>query len=81
MDTDVQVVWRADLSEALLRAAANEQRDDPTGPGEHLQMVRDILSFCRPLSGEAVAVPLRSVHRWLTEGAGSQPMLATSRER
>jgi CRISPR-associated endonuclease/helicase Cas3 len=70
VDTDVQVVWRADLSEALLRAAANEQRDDPTGPGEHLQMVRDILSFCRPLSGEAVAVPLRSVHRWLTEGGG-----------
>ncbi|MHB1988049.1 MAG: type I-G CRISPR-associated helicase/endonuclease Cas3g [Acidimicrobiales bacterium] len=71
VDTDVQVVWRADLSEELLRSAAGDPSDDPMGSGERLrlQMVRDILSFCRPLSSEAVAVPLRSVRRWLAQTA------------
>lgn len=59
-DTDVQIVWRADLTERLLREAA-------AGPSleEQLGTVRDILSFCRPLSAESLAVPLSAVRAWL----------------
>jgi CRISPR-associated endonuclease/helicase Cas3 len=53
---DVNVVWRADLSAELLRAT------------DGTRMAVDLLSACRPGSGEAMAVPIRAVQAWLAEG-------------
>lgn len=73
VDIDVQVVWRADLTEGLLRAAVGEGQ---SGGGRSiegpLQLVRDILIFCRPLSDEAVPVPISAVRRWLKVGSEAQ---------
>ncbi len=53
---EVQVCWRADLSEA-----------DLSGDGE--QAV-DIVSLCPPASSECISVPIHVLRRWL-EGTGS----------
>lgn len=53
---DCQVVWRADLSEQLLRAA-----EDAEMAGAALALVGTV----PPSSGEAVAVPYAAVSRWL----------------
>jgi CRISPR-associated endonuclease/helicase Cas3 len=55
--TDVQIVWRADLSESLLSLAAVD--DDA-----HDQVV-DLVAACPPADPEAVAVPIGAARRWL----------------
>ncbi|PZS21241.1 MAG: CRISPR-associated endonuclease Cas3'', partial [Pseudonocardiales bacterium] len=57
---------RADLTEALLAQAAEASNGDQGGGVLNaLRMVRDLLSFCRPLSVESLAVPLSAARAWL----------------
>lgn len=49
---DVNVIWRADLSEGLLSADTAE-------------LAVNLVSACRPGSGEAMQVPLPAVRAWL----------------
>lgn len=55
---DVQLVWRADIDEELILAAAdkNRVRSDLTTR----------LAVCPPTSSESMSVPLGAVRRWLT---------------
>ena len=56
---DVQVVWRADLDEALIRATA--QAD-----GEPVRLaLSERLNACPPATTEAVSVPIGAARRWL----------------
>lgn len=54
---DVQVVWRADLTEALFSAAA--------GSAEALEVVIGIVEALPPVSAEAMSVPYAAAKRWL----------------
>lgn len=58
---DVQVVWRADLSEEDL-AAAKEVEDGP-------QRVTQIVAAVRPSSLEAMSLPFMAARRWLSGDA------------
>jgi CRISPR-associated endonuclease/helicase Cas3 len=49
---DVNLIWRADLTGALLT------QDDG-------QLAENLVSSCRPASGEAMPVPMRAVRAWL----------------
>jgi CRISPR-associated endonuclease/helicase Cas3 len=61
---DANVVWRADLTEGLLR------QEDPKDP----QSVIALVSACWPGSGEAIPVPLTAVRAWLAGlGAAGEP--------
>lgn len=57
---DVNVIWRADLTEALLA------RDNS-------RLAENLVSSCRPASGEAMTVPLRGLRAWLATAAPEQP--------
>ena len=49
---DVNLIWRADLTEALLTQDGG-------------QLAENLVSSCRPASGEAMPVPMRAVRAWL----------------
>ena len=55
---DVQVVWRADLSEELL---ADKDGDDA------LSTARAIVAFCPPRDLEAMPVPISALRAWLAQ--------------
>lgn len=59
---DVQVVWRADLDEALLQLAVSEA--DPRGQAAADTAI-GIIEALRPASAEAMAVPFAAARRWL----------------
>jgi CRISPR-associated endonuclease/helicase Cas3 len=59
-DPDVQLVWRADLSESLLTAALDSEDGDRVA-GD----ISDRLAMLPPLTKETMAVPLSAVRRWL----------------
>jgi CRISPR-associated endonuclease/helicase Cas3 len=58
---DVQVVWRADLTEDLLRQALEA---DSAG-GEVSDIAIGLIEVLPPVSGEAMAVPFLAARRWL----------------
>jgi CRISPR-associated endonuclease/helicase Cas3 len=60
---EVQIVWRADLSEAMLLT-----------PAEEPWLIERVES-CPPSAPEALAVPLAAARRWLAQ-AGEMPTLA-----
>lgn len=55
---EVQVVWRADLSEAMLRDASLDER------------VIERVESCPPTGPEALAIPLAAARRWLAGTGG-----------
>ena len=57
--TDVNLIWRADLTEALLT--------EDNGP-----LAVNLVSSCRPASGEAMPIPIRAVRAWLAAAAPDQ---------
>ncbi|HQZ40334.1 MAG TPA: type I-U CRISPR-associated helicase/endonuclease Cas3 [Vicinamibacterales bacterium] len=59
---DVQVVWRADLDEALVRTAVNETGEWATIASER---ALNIVEAVRPCSAEAMPVPFAAARRWL----------------
>lgn len=63
---DVQVVWRADLTEDDLVDAGSADRSDRTR-----RRPMTIVAAVRPSSLEAVSVPFLAVRRWLRGGAPS----------
>lgn len=56
-ETDVNIVWRADLVEADLECRRDEE--EPRAPA--------IVEAMRPLPGEALAIPLWAAKAWLSE--------------
>jgi CRISPR-associated endonuclease/helicase Cas3 len=65
-ETDVQVVWREELTEALLAKAENDEALS--------KKVKERTAACAPLGLEALAVPLHAARAWL-EGA-AEPEVA-----
>jgi CRISPR-associated endonuclease/helicase Cas3 len=54
---EVQIVWRADLSEEELRGAAGDRAD----------ALKERLSLFPPSAGEALSVPLHAIRDWLSQ--------------
>ena len=62
--SDVSVIWREDLDEALLRQVAEGRRG--AAPDEQLgNRVAARVGACPPTAAEALPVPVVSVRRWL----------------
>lgn len=59
---DVQIVWRADVTDELLQGA--------------LDMDRLGLTTCRPSALEAVSLPVWVARRWLARGGGERDQLS-----
>jgi CRISPR-associated endonuclease/helicase Cas3 len=57
---DVQVIWRADLTEALLRRALSDAEESTAQ-----EMAIGILDAIPPLSAEAMSIPFVAAQRWL----------------
>ncbi len=78
-DADVQIVWRADLSEGMFERATQE---DEKGARSALARIVDRVSASPPSGLEALAVPFASARAWLAgtvappvadvEGAGAE---------
>lgn len=66
---DVQVVWRADITDGMLR----EWHRGTGQGGGGVDLGRAGLAVCRPSQLEAVSLPVWIVRRWL-EGARSYPL-------
>jgi CRISPR-associated endonuclease/helicase Cas3 len=69
---EINVVWRADLDESLFLAAAAGH--DPALATLVEDEVSDRLDLCPPSSGEALALPLSAVRRWLGRSSQSDDL-------
>jgi len=67
---DVQIVWRADLTEDELSEVAPDDQNrggpPPKAKREVLRNLLDRLQFVPPTSPETLSVPVGAVRRWLT---------------
>lgn len=70
VETEVQVVWRADITDADL----HDWSEDTSEPREQLAA---LFAAVPPAPGEAMALPLQAVRRWLE---GTSPMPVTDVE-
>jgi CRISPR-associated endonuclease/helicase Cas3 len=61
-ESEVQIVWRADLDELM-------QGTDGVQRGDILESLLERLEVCPPQAGEALTVPLSAARRWLA-GSG-----------
>jgi CRISPR-associated endonuclease/helicase Cas3 len=71
---EVQIVWRADLSEALLRAAAPVEHEDTRAGRAREELLEAVLrrvQVCPPVGLEAIAVPIHAARAWLRGEEGS----------
>jgi len=59
---DVQIVWRADLSETILNGVS--PKDEEKWREVEGRCIR-IVTLCSPLTREALPVPIRAVRSWL----------------
>lgn len=64
---DVQVIWRADLTEADLEAALSRNADDAARARPAA-----VVASVRPSSLEAISLPFAAARRWLSELAPSE---------
>ena len=72
--SDISVIWREDLDEALLRKVAEAWGH--AVPDEQLaNRVAARVNACPPMAAEALQVPLAAVRRWL-RGGTEDPTLA-----
>lgn len=60
---DVQIVWRADLTQELLEAALQDRETD--AESGWAQLAIDAVDALPPVSAEAMAVPFQAARRWL----------------
>ncbi len=68
---EVQVVWRADLTEDFLGTEPDVRREE---------YVFDLIAACPPGSSEAMSIPLAAVRAWLTAGADAASVPVTDVE-
>lgn len=66
-DADVSIVWRAELSRGCLQAAS-VGNGDADSRRRALGQIVDVLAGCRPLSTEALSVPVAAARAWLAQG-------------
>ncbi len=67
-DLDVTIVWRADLTRELLKAATAQGQPDEDEPTSALLAVRQLVVAAPPCALESVAVPLSAARAWLRGG-------------
>lgn len=60
-DQDVEIVWRADITENMLRPLADSSVDSTTGE----RGIADLVEAVPPSPGEALSVPLSAARSWL----------------
>jgi len=66
VDLDVTVVWRADMDDALLRAArGNGEGEDQAERQDSLERILERLELCPPRSMEGMSIPLSAFRAWL----------------
>lgn len=66
---DVQVIWRADLTEEELRRASRKREADDDSPNDEvLAGIVARVAAVRPSSLEALPIPFVAAKRWLEEG-------------
>lgn len=67
---DVSLVWRADLTEAILTPAPESEPGQTAPESEQLPsagavLATSLVTACRPGSAEAMSVPIQAVRTWL----------------
>jgi CRISPR-associated endonuclease/helicase Cas3 len=66
---DVQVVWRCDITEAILEDAVPEKDSDEGAPAT--SYLRSIIGLCPPRSAEAVSISVLAARQWLADQPGA----------
>jgi len=63
---DVDIVWRADLTQELLDTAAHSS--------DRTEDLLGLVAACPPVSGEALSVPINAVRAWLAQSGTAVPV-------
>lgn len=69
---DVNLVWRADLTEALMTVGPESEPGQPAPDSDQQSsagaaLSTSLVTACRPGSAEAMSVPIQAVRTWLTD--------------